>query len=63
MVKAAVQSALTFKLLEFLSSLVSYVSLAKGFGPFWWGALEKRVLLHAPGVYKPLILKEANKWV
>ena len=42
MAKAAVQSALTFKLLEFLSSLVSYYtySLAKGW-PIFEGALEK----------------------
>ena len=33
--EAAVQSALTFKQLEFLSSLVSYIAyIAKGFGPF-----------------------------
>ena len=44
--KAAMRSALTFKLLEFSSSLVSYTySLAKGFGPFlsevWAGFREK----------------------
>ena len=48
MAKAAVQSALTFKLLEFLSSLVSYYtySLAKGW-PIFEGALQEYEKLHA----------------